>query len=478
MNVIDAMTDPQLFGPHFAAPSWANWRAVLKGAFHGELSEAEADIFRRATKRETTPEALRELWIVAGRRAGKDSVASFLAVSLACGRDWKKELRAGETVVGMVICPDRRQGRVALNYMKGYLETIPLLGEMVEEIQKEAIVFRNGIQVAIHTASFRSVRGYTVPFAILDELAFFRDESSAVPDSEILQALKPAMGTVPDSLLICISTPYARRGELWKAHQRHYGKEDPNVLVVAGPTRAFNPTIPDHVIAEAFQEDAIAAASEYGSLEDGITFRSDVETFIPREAVEAVVIKDRRELPYVRSLSYRAFIDPSGGSSDSMTLGIAHEQRDGDGKKSTIVLDLIRERRPPFSPEGVAMEFAETLKSYGLSTATSDRYGGQWVVEMFGKYGIRIEPSERSKSEIYLELLPKVNSKQVELLDDRRLVSQLLNLERRTSRSAKDSVDHGPSQHDDLINAAAGALVSASGGGGNKLIVIDSLGIW
>jgi hypothetical protein len=161
-----------------------------------------------------------------------------------------------------------------------------------------------------------------------------------------------------------------------------------------------------------------------------------------------------------------------------MTLGIAHEQRDGDGKKSTIVLDLIRERRPPFSPEGVAMEFAETLKSYGLSTATSDRYGGQWVVEMFGKYGIRIEPSERSKSEIYLELLPKVNSKQVELLDDRRLVSQLLNLERRTSRSAKDSVDHGPSQHDDLINAAAGALVSASGGGGNKLIVIDSLGIW
>jgi hypothetical protein len=466
------MTDPQLFGPHFAASSWANWRAVLKGAFHGELSESEADIFRRATNRETTPEALRELWIVAGRRAGKDSVASFLAVSLACGRDWKKELRAGETVVGMVICPDRRQGRVALNYMRGYLDSVPLLGEMVEEVQKEAIVFRNGIQVAIHTASFRSVRGYTVPFAILDELAFFRDESNAVPDSEILQALKPAMATVPDSLLICISTPYARRGELYKAHQRFFGKEDDSVLVITGSTRLFNPTVPQRVIDEAYEEDPTSAASEYGSLEGGIQFRSDVEDFVTRESVLACVNPGRFELPFCATFRYVGFLDPSGGSQDSFTLGIAHHE----GPKA--VLDLVRERRPPFSPEGVVMEFAETLKAYGINTATSDRYGGQWVVEMFGKYGIRIEPSERSKNEIYAELLPKVNSKQVELLDNARLISQLCSLERRTARGGKDSIDHPPNCHDDVANSVAGALLLAAGRSGNKLIVIDSLGIW
>ena len=38
-----------------------------------------------------------------------------------------------------------------------------------------------------------------------------------------------------------------------------------------------------------------------------------------------------------------------------------------------------------------------------------------------------------------------------------RLVNQLCGLERRTARSGKDSIDHGPGGHDDLANAVAGA---------------------
>src|SRR5262249_5708609 len=55
-----------------------------------------------------------------------------------------------------------------------------------------------------------------------------------------------------------------------------------------------------------------------------------------------------------------------------------------------------------------------------------------------------------------------LNSGRVELLDNARLVSQLCSLERKTSRIGKDSVDHPPGQHDDVINAASGALVLAS----------------
>jgi hypothetical protein len=59
--------------------------------------------------------------------------------------------------------------------------------------------------------------------------------------------------------------------------------------------------------------------------------------------------------------------------------------------------------------------------------------------------------------------LPALTSGQAELLDKRRLVSQLLNLERRTSRLGRDSVDHSPGGHDDVAKAAAGALVEALG---------------
>ena len=43
-------------------------------------------------------------------------------------------------------------------------------------------------------------------------------------------------------------------------------------------------------------------------------------------------------------------------------------------------------------------------------------------------------------------------------LDDVLLRNQLINLERRTTRAGKDSIDHGPGAFDDLINAVAGAI--------------------
>jgi hypothetical protein len=72
VNIPDMMTDPDLFGFHFAPNSYNTWRAVLKGAFAAPMSEAEWQLYRKATHRETQPAHLRELWMVIGRRGGKD----------------------------------------------------------------------------------------------------------------------------------------------------------------------------------------------------------------------------------------------------------------------------------------------------------------------------------------------------------------------------------------------------------------------
>jgi hypothetical protein len=150
--------------------------------------------------------------------------------------------------------------------------------------------------------------------------------------------------------------------------------------------------------------------------------------------------------------------DPSGGSADSFTLAIAH--REGDRG----VLDCVREVRPPFSPEAVVTDFAITLKAYGIKKVQGDRYGGQFPQELFRKQGITYDLSERTKSQIYQEALPLLNSGRVELLDNQRLISQLCGLERRTARGGKDSIDHGPGGHDDIANAACGALVLVTAG--------------
>jgi hypothetical protein len=185
-------------------------------------------------------------------------------------------------------------------------------------------------------------------------------------------------------------------------------------------------------------------------------FRSDIDAFIGREVVDAATIQGRSLIPQIEGTAHVAFVDPSGGSSDSMTLAIAHMDQD------RAILDLVLERRPPFSPDSVAKEFADTIRSYGIVSVTGDRYGGMWPRERFAAHGIDYQTAPHTKSEIYLTLLPLLNSGRIELLDNPRLTAQLCSLERRTARGGKDNVDHSPGAHDDVINAAAGALVAAS----------------
>ena len=162
-------------------------------------------------------------------------------------------------------------------------------------------------------------------------------------------------------------------------------------------------------------------------------------------------------------------MDLAGGGADSMVLAIAHRGVDSP------VLDALREVRGPCSPEAVVVEFAAMLKAYGLSEVTGDRYAAEWPVERFRAHGITYTSSERTKGEIYLNALPLLNSGKAELLDNRTLVAQLSALERRTARGGRDSIDHPPGAHDDVANAAMGALLLAAKGGGPIEIPAEAL---
>jgi hypothetical protein len=263
------------------------------------------------------------------------------------------------------------------------------------------------------------------------------------------------MINVPGSMLLCASSPYARRGALFDAYQKHYG-QDCDVLVWQAATRTMNPSVPQAIIDKAYEDDPASASAEYGAL-----FRADVESYISRDAIAACVSMDVRERPPLPNIAYRAFVDPSGGRSDSMTLAIAH--RDGN----ISVIDAIREVRPPFSPESAVGEFARLLQRYHISRIQGDRYGGEWPVEQFRKHGIAYEAAPKPKSDLYRDLLPLVNSKLVDLVDHPKLSSQLASLERRTARGGRDSIDHAPGAHDDIANAIAGVIGAIASGVGS-----------
>jgi hypothetical protein len=213
----------------------------------------------------------------------------------------------------------------------------------------------------------------------------------------------------------------------------------------------MNPSFPQATIDAAFQADPALAEAEYGA-----EFRKNLEAYVSREVIEACTVPGRLELPAVSGVRYVAFVDPSGGSSDSMTLAIAHHHRD------VVVVDAVRERRAPFSPEAVVNEFCYLLDSYRIRSVTGDRYGGEWCREPFRTHAISYEIADKVKSDIYRDALPLLNSGKIELPDLTRLTAQLNGLERRTARSGRDSIDHVPGGHDDLANAVLGAAVHVS----------------
>ena len=443
-SILALMTGP--LASVFGGASWAAWRAVLRGAFGLPLDQAARQTLQQLTGRTAAPTTpARELWWICGRRAGKSIIAALIAVWATCCRTYR--LAPGERGIFMVLAADRRQARVIRRYIGGLLQAHPALAALMAHETAERIELTTGILIEIHTASFRSVRGYTVIGAVLDEIAFWPTDEAADPDREILAALRPAMATVPSAVLVALSTPYGRKGELWRAYQEHYGHDHDDVFVVQSSTRGLNPTVPQTVIDRAMAEDESVAAAEYHG-----QFRRDLESFVSREVLGAAVVPDRHELPPRSSVTYAAFVDPSGGSSDSMTLAIAH--REGE----RIVLDAVRERTAPFNPDAVVADFATLLAQYRVTTVTGDRYGSEWPVARFRAAGITYRPAEKTKSELYTVLLPKLNAALEELVEAPQLVPQLAARERRTARSGKDSIDHPPRQRDDVANSVAGVV--------------------
>mgnify|MGYP001167095218 FL=1 len=433
------MSDPAIFGDQFSNDSWESWRALLSG-FYGEGC-TDPSIFETLTQR--TPEGpYSELWMVIGRRGGKSHAAALIAVYEAFVRDHSSKLAKGEVATVMVVAADRKQARTIFNYIKGLVLDNTMFASMVLKEGPERLTLSNNTVIEIGTANNRALRGYTISCAILDEIAFWNADGLS-PDAEILKGLRPALATLKGPL-IALSSPYARKGVLWNTYRRHFGAKG-KILVAQASSEAMNSTLPKDIINDAYDEDHAAACAEWGA-----HFRKDIEDFIAIETVESCVAQGIEERQPISGQRGVAFVDPSGGSKDAMTLAVAHMERD------QIIIDCIRARKPPFSPEAVVYDFSEDLKRYGITRVVGDRYAGEWPREQFRKNGITYEPSAQPKSTLYNNLLPTLNSKKVSLLDNKTLINQLTSLERRTSRGGRDQIDHPPKGHDDVANAVAG----------------------
>ncbi|MEX0405533.1 terminase [Aquibium sp. LZ166] len=462
MTTIDeALSDRLLLGAALDRDlsSWATWRVVLRAAFGLPLhTDEEFDTLEALAGPRRSPPTARvsELWAIAGRRSGKSRVAALIASYIAAFEDHSGKLAPGEVGYVLILSPTRDQSKVIASYVQAFFASSPVLRQLVMEANSEEIRLQGNIVIAIHPNSFRTVRGRTLIACIFDESAFWRDESSALPDLETYRAVTPALATT-GGLLVGISSPYRKVGLLHARHRDFYNTDAPDVLVIQGATATLNPLIDRRIIDRAKKDDAEAASAEW----DG-NFRTDISALLDDYMIDdAIDLVRPVDLPRSRHHRYFAFTDASAGKHDSFTLAIGHLENEYE-ENEHFVLDVLRATRPPFDPAIVAGEYAALARFYGVSHLTGDAYAGNWVSEAFNKAGVRYHTSRLNKSQLYLEAVQHFARRAITIPNYAPLIRELRLLERRVSRSGRDSVDHPQNGSDDMANALVGCLYQST----------------
>lgn len=442
ITIIDALRDPKLFAalPAFEdLRSWASWLVVLRALYGLPLDGEQMKVFRKLTGRtRARAGGYRELLLVVGRRAGKSQIAALIGVFEA--------LTAKEGHIVLVAQDQRASQRVLFSYVRGIFSSCPLLRGEVARETADTLELKSGVLISVYPARPASVRGLTMPAAVLDEIAFMASSETGIPvDQEMMRAVVPALATVKDAKLVMLTSPYGQSGVAYEMHRKHFGKDDSEVLVVQSDAPTLNPTLDSRYLQRMAEDDPEGYRSEVLG-----EFRTGLAALFDPTALDAVVDHGRREFLPAGGVKYEATVDPSGGRSDSFTLAIGHRDREGGA-----LVDLVRAWTPPFNPTGVVEEIGDILGEYGVRSVKGDRYAGEWPREAFRTVGISYDVAEQSASDNYLGMLSAVNSGRVRLPDNPTLLKELRSLERRVGTSGKDRVDHRPGAHDDLAAATA-----------------------
>ena len=387
--------------------------------------------------------------ILTGRAKKNSKTSDAVLVALYRLLAWNSAGNKGNQV--FFVASDLAQANDALDLCKKLIACNPVLAN-------EVTVYRNlitrhdgqGFIEILASGDALGLHGKTYSCYVHSELHTQRDY-------RVLEALELDR-TRPDSIqwFESYASMYRETGvPLNNILKQHETKSDPRLYVswYSGTVEEANPSLngPLGPTTEDIDDARRSLPSWiFRRLYQNLPGQPDGAAF-NAEAVQDCVIKGRHALAPQDGIRYQAFCDMSGGGADDATLAIGHEE---NGK---AILDVLIDQGPRragqvFAPQTVVGRFKALLDEYGCHTVTGDSYAKEWPIVEFRSVGITYIPARKSKSDLYAALEPKLNSGQIELLDDDGLVAQLIGLVRKGERI----VDAG--QHDDRGNVAAGVV--------------------
>jgi hypothetical protein len=233
-------------------------------------------------------------------------------------------------------------------------------------------------------------RGVPIVAALLDEAAFYFDETNGVVnDRAIFNALVPRL--LPGGQILIVSSPWAEVGLLYAEFQSNHG-EPKTALAAFCPTLAMRDDADTiETVEREYQRDAVNAGREFGAKFLPVTAN---QFFDPR-AIEAA-IDDAMVIPMARVPG--AVVAPAGDFAfrrNASALVIVQQT------PQFFWTALISERKPdgtPLKPSVVVGDFARDMKPYGADTLTADGHYRESIAEHLETSGIYLAPAPEGQS--------------------------------------------------------------------------------
>jgi hypothetical protein len=205
------------------------------------LDEADREIAKQLFGPiDTVPAGARSVLVaVCGARAGKSFVLGALYSLWRALTADLSTLARGERASALIIAPDLRLARQCVRYSLGAAESEPAIARLIESSGADSFVLSrpDGARVAIEalpaTRGGSAVRGRSYVSAVLDECAYFRDESFAVSDVDIFDAAAPRV--LEGGMVVLCSTPYVEQGLLYSEFLANFA-EPRTALAALAPT--------------------------------------------------------------------------------------------------------------------------------------------------------------------------------------------------------------------------------------------------
>lgn len=414
---------------------------ACKVAFDGvqpkDLPEAEREIAREmfGDLRTVHPSLLDVLVFVFGARGGKTRLGAARLLYLALFADLSS-LAPGQEGKCWVIAPELDLASEAMNYIKGALEADPQLrGFLVNppragvKVERVTILRPDGRIVAFEAKAAKRMgvteRGRTLIGVLLDEAAFFLDESYKVNDVEIFNAIQPRM-FLPVGQLLIFSTPWAESGllfDLYKANHPRVGGKPTTALAALASTPAMrsDPGVLSQV------DKAVHIDQQRGTQNAQREFFckflsvSAAQFFAADDLTAAIAPPEG--LPTVAPIGARVGAGGDVGLvKNSSTIAIAYRV------ENRLTVPVVRELHPDqgnaLKPSAVWELFASTLRTWGAATLALDQAERESAREDLGKAGLTVVAAH-PVMDCMAELRTALRERRVTLPDDPLLREQL-----------------------------------------------------